>query len=261
MSHPFGSKFALSSDDVASVRIHAHHMMKDTARSCSSSACSLVHTLLNNSKLLPSHVKLGWSGVCMCRCICMSKISLLPSLSSICRVEDVFQLYISSIKVSEYPFHRTLVHTTRHCFHSIGYILCFISTAYVFLSAHARLRNLSPSAFGWCRYDVPLVADIHFQPVVANMVAECFEKIRINPGNFVDGRKRFDEKVYDDDSQFKQEQEHIREVDMPSPHPRLREGGKGGGGGRGCVCSLAGGFACGPCLTEEVWHSCIVCNL
>ena len=63
-----------------------------------------------------------------------------------------------------------------------------------------------------CRYDVPLVADIHFQPVVANMVAECFEKIRVNPGNFVDGRKRFDEKVYDDDSQFKQEQEHIREV-------------------------------------------------
>ena len=66
------------------------------------------------------------------------------------------------------------------------------------------------------RYDVPLVADIHFQPVVASMVAECFEKIRVNPGNFVDGRKKFDEKVYDDDSQFKQEQEHIREVGLRS---------------------------------------------
>lgn len=65
------------------------------------------------------------------------------------------------------------------------------------------------------RYDVPLVADIHFQPVVASMVADCFEKIRVNPGNFVDGRKRFDEKVYDDDSQFRQEQEHIREVFTP----------------------------------------------
>ncbi|KAL3136509.1 hypothetical protein ABBQ38_005759 [Trebouxia sp. C0009 RCD-2024] len=64
-------------------------------------------------------------------------------------------------------------------------------------------------------YDVPLVADIHFQPVVASMVAECFEKIRVNPGNFVDGRKKFDEKVYDDDSQFKQEQDHIREVFEP----------------------------------------------
>ena len=65
---------------------------------------------------------------------------------------------------------------------------------------------------------MPLVADIHFQPVVANMVAECFEKIRINPGNFVDGRKSFDEKVYDDDSQFKQEQEHIREVHVSHLH-------------------------------------------
>lgn len=46
-------------------------------------------------------------------------------------------------------------------------------------------------------YDVPLVADIHFQPQIAMDVAEAFEKIRINPGNFVDGRKTFDEYVYD----------------------------------------------------------------
>lgn len=46
-------------------------------------------------------------------------------------------------------------------------------------------------------YEVPLVADIHFQPQVAIAVAEAFEKIRINPGNFVDGRKTFDEHVYD----------------------------------------------------------------
>lgn len=32
------------------------------------------------------------------------------------------------------------------------------------------------------RYDTPLVADIHFQPNVAMMVADAFEKIRINPG-------------------------------------------------------------------------------
>jgi 4-hydroxy-3-methylbut-2-en-1-yl diphosphate synthase IspG/GcpE len=29
-----------------------------------------------------------------------------------------------------------------------------------------------------CRYDVPLVADIHFQPAVAMMVADAFEKVR-----------------------------------------------------------------------------------
>ena len=63
-----------------------------------------------------------------------------------------------------------------------------------------------------CSYDVPLVADIHFQPTVAMMVAEAFEKIRINPGNFADGRKSFEVINYDDPAQFRAEQEHIREV-------------------------------------------------
>ena len=63
-----------------------------------------------------------------------------------------------------------------------------------------------------CSYDVPLVADIHFQPTVAMMVADAFEKIRINPGNFADGRKSFEVINYDDPAQFKAEQEHIREV-------------------------------------------------
>lgn len=37
---------------------------------------------------------------------------------------------------------------------------------------------------GCSRYNVPLVADIHFAPPIAMRVAECFDKIRINPGNF-----------------------------------------------------------------------------
>eukprot|EP00752_Nemacystus_decipiens_P003746 g3451.t1 len=51
-------------------------------------------------------------------------------------------------------------------------------------------------------YDVPLVADIHFAPQIAMDVAEVFEKIRINPGNFVDGRKTFAEYVYDSKEEF-----------------------------------------------------------
>lgn len=35
-----------------------------------------------------------------------------------------------------------------------------------------------------CSYNIPLVADIHFAPTVALRVAECFDKIRVNPGNF-----------------------------------------------------------------------------
>ena len=44
--------------------------------------------------------------------------------------------------------------------------------------------------------DVPLVADIHFSPAVALRVADAFEKVRINPGNFADGIKSFENKVY-----------------------------------------------------------------
>ncbi|KAL8446189.1 hypothetical protein Emed_005144 [Eimeria media] len=41
--------------------------------------------------------------------------------------------------------------------------------------------------------NVPLVADIHFQPRVASLCSDVFEKIRVNPGNFADGRKVWEE--------------------------------------------------------------------
>lgn len=65
------------------------------------------------------------------------------------------------------------------------------------------------------KYDTPLVADIHFQPAVAMMVADAFEKIRINPGNFADGAKKFDTINYDDPAQFEAEKENIRELFLP----------------------------------------------
>lgn len=80
------------------------------------------------------------------------------------------------------------------------------------LSLPLRISSGSQQRAVACRYDVPLVADIHFQPTVAMIVAEAFEKIRINPGNFADGRKTFDVINYDDPQQFDLEREHIREV-------------------------------------------------
>jgi (E)-4-hydroxy-3-methylbut-2-enyl-diphosphate synthase len=65
------------------------------------------------------------------------------------------------------------------------------------------------------RYNTPLVADIHFQPAIAMMVADAFEKIRINPGNFADGRKTFEVINYDDPAEFEAEKDHIREVFTP----------------------------------------------
>ncbi|MBK3517269.1 (E)-4-hydroxy-3-methylbut-2-enyl-diphosphate synthase [Carboxylicivirga marina] len=41
-------------------------------------------------------------------------------------------------------------------------------------------------------YDVPLVADIHFNPNAAKVAASNVEKVRINPGNFSGGAKKFE---------------------------------------------------------------------
>jgi (E)-4-hydroxy-3-methylbut-2-enyl-diphosphate synthase len=41
-------------------------------------------------------------------------------------------------------------------------------------------------------YEAPLVADIHFNPNAAKVAASNVEKVRINPGNFSGGAKKFD---------------------------------------------------------------------
>mmetsp|Transcript_54988 Transcript_54988/g.174866 ORF Transcript_54988/g.174866 Transcript_54988/m.174866 type:complete len:505 (-) Transcript_54988:77-1591(-) len=64
-------------------------------------------------------------------------------------------------------------------------------------------------------YNIPLVADIHFNPQAASMVADAFEKIRINPGNFADGRKTFAEKNYSDEDAYKAELEYVEETFTP----------------------------------------------
>ena len=61
--------------------------------------------------------------------------------------------------------------------------------------------------------DVPLVADIHFSPAAAMEAAEYVEKVRINPGNFVDS-KRFSVKEYTD-LEYQAELERIEERFTP----------------------------------------------
>nr|AXT18170.1 4-hydroxy-3-methylbut-2-enyl diphosphate synthase [Ziziphora clinopodioides] len=63
-------------------------------------------------------------------------------------------------------------------------------------------------------YTIPLVADIHFAPPVAMRVAECFDKIRVNPGNFADRRAQFEQLEYTDDD-YQKELEHIEKVFSP----------------------------------------------
>jgi len=61
--------------------------------------------------------------------------------------------------------------------------------------------------------DVPLVADIHFKPDAAMEAARWVEKVRINPGNFVD-KKKFEVREYSDD-QYSDELARIEEAFIP----------------------------------------------
>jgi len=61
--------------------------------------------------------------------------------------------------------------------------------------------------------DVPLVADIHFKPDAAMEAARWVEKVRVNPGNFVD-KKKFEIREYTDD-QYADELARIEEQFVP----------------------------------------------
>ncbi len=53
---------------------------------------------------------------------------------------------------------------------------------------HARLKELGVA--------VPLVADVHFNPTVADVAALHTEKVRVNPGNYIDPARTFKQLEY-----------------------------------------------------------------
>lgn len=63
-------------------------------------------------------------------------------------------------------------------------------------------------------YTIPLVADIHFYPPAALLVADFVDKVRINPGNFVDRRATFKTIEYSDAS-YAAETRKIEDVFTP----------------------------------------------
>ncbi len=63
-------------------------------------------------------------------------------------------------------------------------------------------------------YTTPLVADIHFNPKAADSAAKTVEKVRINPGNYVDPVKTFAKFEYTSE-EYAAEIEKIRERFVP----------------------------------------------
>jgi len=62
-------------------------------------------------------------------------------------------------------------------------------------------------------FNNPIIADIHFTPNAAELAARIVEKVRINPGNYVD-KKKFQALEYSD-SEYSEELERIRERFTP----------------------------------------------
>jgi (E)-4-hydroxy-3-methylbut-2-enyl-diphosphate synthase len=62
-------------------------------------------------------------------------------------------------------------------------------------------------------YTTPLIADIHFTPNAAEIAARIVEKVRVNPGNYID-KKKFDFIEYTD-AEYAAEVDRIRERFTP----------------------------------------------
>ncbi|WP_280647646.1 MULTISPECIES: 4-hydroxy-3-methylbut-2-en-1-yl diphosphate synthase [unclassified Dysgonomonas] len=76
-----------------------------------------------------------------------------------------------------------------------------------------NLRNIEAVVRGQ-GYTTPLIADIHFNPRAAEAAARIVEKVRVNPGNFVDRVKTFETFEYTDE-EYAQEIEKIRAKLIP----------------------------------------------
>lgn len=63
-------------------------------------------------------------------------------------------------------------------------------------------------------YNTPLVADVHFNPAVADVAARYVDKVRINPGNYMDPARTFKHLEYTD-QEYAQEIQRIRDRFIP----------------------------------------------
>lgn len=64
-------------------------------------------------------------------------------------------------------------------------------------------------------YDTPLVADVHFTAHVADVAAQYCEKVRINPGNYVDPGRVFKHLEYTDEEYAEVEEDRGETCSLP----------------------------------------------
>jgi len=76
-----------------------------------------------------------------------------------------------------------------------------------------NLKNIKTGILD-AKINIPLAADIHFNPKAAFIAAEIVEKVRINPGNFVDKRADFTQIEFTDE-EYKSELKKIEDQLIP----------------------------------------------
>ena len=74
--------------------------------------------------------------------------------------------------------------------------------------AEAEAMKIIKSKLNEKNINIPLIADVHFNPRVAKIAAQNVDKVRINPGNFI-GKKTTNDKVFDDE-EYRAELQHLR---------------------------------------------------
>jgi len=100
------------------------------------------------------------------------------------------------------------------------------------VQAAENLKNIKEGLLA-AGYNNPLIADIHFNPKLAEIAAKYVDKIRINPGNFYDKRARFEHHIYTDE-EYKKELKRIEDNFIPflkllkKTHTALRLGANQG---------------------------------
>ena len=101
------------------------------------------------------------------------------------------------------------VEQTIRCIEAGAELVCITAPS---KNEAANLKNIK-DALNARGYFVPLVADIHFTPNAAEIAAGIVEKVRVNPGNYVD-KKKFEQIEYTD-LEYAEEIERIRERFVP----------------------------------------------
>ena len=76
-----------------------------------------------------------------------------------------------------------------------------------------NLKNIHQKLHG-DGFAAPIVADVHFNPRVADVAALYAEKVRINPGNYVDPARKFVKKEYTDE-EYAEELKKIEDRFVP----------------------------------------------